>query len=239
MPDNEMEERVLSNKPTLGIENITAIHVPVQDTDKNSLQLLKRLAIKLRIPIYFYDTTIITTTHPSKRIKVPIFPVEDTRLDDDILSIKLAKTVSVLAVSPPDKRLYSTDTVQQLLQYLQDRSFVKHLFDTNQFSEYLVPAIRKMRVAGFDSQDLVNYLFVKAQLANNNSSILDLHYLLSKTRYSREDKQFTNLSPYTLELEHRAITEYNVPVPEANEMLAQYGTFDNAILALRKRMKVR
>lgn len=67
----ELEDRLLSPVQEIGIQAITAIHIPVDKYKDWPNMLFKTtvLAKRLGIPVYFYNGNVIKSTHVSKRIK--------------------------------------------------------------------------------------------------------------------------------------------------------------------------
>jgi hypothetical protein len=70
----EMEDRVFSTSATLSTSYVKTIHVPVQGNRYNAV--LKKLALKLRIPIRFYDASTLLT------LKEPVINMGIRRLTD-------------------------------------------------------------------------------------------------------------------------------------------------------------
>lgn len=79
----ENEDRVLSRYPVIPIKDIVvALHVPLKSVPSTAVQKIKRLCIRQRIPVYFYNTDMLYSIHPKKRVNVPlsILPVSPAPL---------------------------------------------------------------------------------------------------------------------------------------------------------------
>jgi hypothetical protein len=69
---SEQEDRLWSPNPTVPVRYVAAIHIGTKDLSRKHEQLvfiILKLAKMSGIPVYFYSTRLVQSTHPSLRIK--------------------------------------------------------------------------------------------------------------------------------------------------------------------------
>lgn len=69
----ENEDRILSLYPVIPIKDIViSVHVPLKSIPDSAVQKIKRLCIRQRIPVYFYNADTLYSLNAKKRISVPL-----------------------------------------------------------------------------------------------------------------------------------------------------------------------
>lgn len=186
---DELEDRIVSTKPTMSTKYVTAVHCPlrykyqmqfidvryvanIMNPIVKNVQKLYRACKKAGIPIYFYPVSLITSIYPKYRVKYGLQKLFE-------LPAKLPQTSMY---DPYANRDYHPDVYRDRVAALvaltlgyPDKKLYKRiqpyfpmegddiyeLFKYGPYSDMLAPVIAKMRKHRWTLEDLEYYLSSK------------------------------------------------------------------------------
>lgn len=200
---NEMEDRVFSEHPTIPLKYVTAIHVPTGDNDytkPNSYAvILKRLALKAGIPIYFYATTHIRHfRYPKVDVRVQKVDIEKDNVgyisDTDIQRLDMLRTmllpINILRKHDLVKnRGYTLLSSGELGSYSYFESVVKSLAQAiplirqngHDYTDVIDKMSRILRKNRWTPRELYMYLRAKLEYALTGYTYFDLITIYQNT----------------------------------------------------------